>query len=70
MKGSPHTPAADRFRVGDRWRATNGLTYLVRPGLTQGLVLLEPIRSRGEKPVQVHVAEVNSFGRVSWGGRP
>jgi hypothetical protein len=63
-------PPANCFRVGDRWRATNGLLYLVRPGSTHGLVLLQPIRSRGEKPVQVHVAEVNSFGRVSWGGRP
>ena len=65
----PQAPTADRFRVGDRWRGTNGLIYLVRPGPSREHVLLEPI-SKAEKPFRVHAAEVNGLARLRWGGRP
>ena len=67
---SAEAPAANRFRVGDCWRGTNGLTYLVKPGPTHGLVLLEPVRPKGEKPFRIHAGEVNGLTRVRWGGRP
>ncbi len=66
----PKAPAADRFRPGDRWRGTNGLTYVVRPGPTREVVMLEPVRPKGEKPFRIHAGEVNGLARTRWGGRP
>lgn len=66
----PVPPSADRFRVGDRWRATNGQTYVVHPGPTREIVLLEPIGSKSERSFQCHAGQVNGLARTRWGGRP
>lgn len=64
----PQPPIADRFRVGDRWQATNGLAYEVCRGLSRDVVRLVPLQA-GERIEHFGVLRVNGFRRLRWGGR-
>ena len=60
-------PRADRFRVGDVWRGSDGRDYSVQQGVADGLVTLRPV-SRG---VLMHstASRIVGFRRIEWGGQ-
>lgn len=62
-------PRADRFRIGDHWRAPNGQAYRVCKGLTAELRRLVPIGHRGAV-LHLRYQSIGGFQRSRWGGQP
>lgn len=61
-------PLANRFRINDHWLGPNGANYLVKRGVADFYVALQPLQ-RGNV-IHIRRNSIAGFKRLKWGGQP